>query len=1292
MARHFLAVFGGKVDPSLKSAAASAKGEISGVGTAADEMGTKAGRGSKVLSGALGVAKGAAVGLGVAAGAAGVGLAKLTGGALSRGFDRLDSIDKARGTLQGLGHDAKSVENIMGNALAAVKGTAFGLGDAATVAASTVAAGVKPGKDLERTLKLVGDAATIGQTSMGEMGAIFNKVAASNKIQMGEMNQLMDRGIPVQELLAKQLGVTQGEVAKLASAGKIDFATFQAAMEKGMGGAALKSGETFSGALDNVRAAQGRLGAAFLEPAFAQMPGFFNRLIPIIDRLAPVFTRAGEATGNLVNAALPKIEAGLDWLVGVIERNQESFFRWGETAGRVLGNIGDVAKGVFKIFAEGDFDGTLFSGAGIEEDHPLIGVLFAIREGVISLKDLDLSGLGASFTNFGTSIATAFGGDGVDPAAASAKLQEAVDGASRVVGWLADNSDKLAKAIPFVVGGLIAFRGATIAANAANQMFGQQSAWRTAALFASAGASLANTLATRAATTATVQDTTATNVNAAAKGRATLATKLAAGAQRVLNLVMRANPIGLIITAITLLVGGLVLAYQKSETFRNIVNGIGTAIMSVVRPAIDWFTGTALPALGAFTTWVGQQFLKLWPIIKTAFDIAVAVVTDFIGRISQYFQGGFAVLTGIFDFFKNLFTGNWSGLRDSVLQIAGGLWTMLGAVFGSGRDRALGFVLGLRDRAVTAVTNMRDWVIERVQGLRNGVVEKVTGLRDGAVAIFEGLRDKATELGKAMADQFGREVDSLRSKAAAPIKFVIETVMNNGIIAGYNKVAADIFNLPRIPNIPLGPLAAYESGGRANRVPGSRSRGVDSTLAVSSAGVPIARVDPGEGIVRYRSMQSLDRKHPGAFDYINRFGRLPGLFRGGTMPTPGPVRPHRLPYYSAQYAADMGYGTGSPVYAWRDGRVAQTMYANTSYGNRIRLNHDPGQTLYAHLSQILVAAGQAVRAGQLIGRIGYSGNVRPPGPGGAHLHFEILGGAAQMSGDTGDTGGAGFFDGVKSFLDNITAPMRRLSEITDTPFGKMAAAVPERIKTAMEEKIRSAMDVFGAASDAISGAVAGGSWQGNANLLMQAGRSLGASRLAMKIALMTAAQESSMGTNRTAMSRPNRDGDTGWFQQRLTRGDGSQSQLADPLYALRVFLHGVRVPAGYHVPGLYNIRGWQGMRLGDAAQRVQVSAYPRAYDKWERQAEGWLTSFGYDSGGWLPPGIRLTNNQTGKPEAVLTNDQWTALFDRLDRVASALEAVETDGGDVILTLDGREVARIARAEIRNASKRQVDAA
>src|SRR5690554_6266081 len=241
--------------------------------------------GSRLMDGMNKIGK---AGAKIAGGAIALGL----GTALVKGFQRLDSLDQAESKLTGLGHSAKTVKTIMTNALASVKGTAFGMGEAATTAAGAVAAGIKPGKDLERTLKAVADASTIAGTDMGSMGAIFNKVAASNKVQMDVINQLHDAGVPTLSLLAEQMGVTAEEASKMASKGEVDFATFQAAMESGMGGAALKSGETFSGAMDNVMASFGRVGANFLGVFLPDMKGGLGGLM---EAMAPLEEAAKDA-------------------------------------------------------------------------------------------------------------------------------------------------------------------------------------------------------------------------------------------------------------------------------------------------------------------------------------------------------------------------------------------------------------------------------------------------------------------------------------------------------------------------------------------------------------------------------------------------------------------------------------------------------------------------------------------------------------------------------------------------------------------------------------------------------------------------------------------------------------------------------------------------------------------------------------------------------------------------------------------------------------------------------------
>lgn len=220
-------------------------------------------------------------------GAIGVGVA--AGGAISiglkKGLGRLSAIEVAESKLKGLGNSARDMSGIMQNALASVRGTAYGLEEAATVAASAVAAGVKPGQDLERTLKLVADAATISGRDMESMGLIVNKVLAKGKVQGQEIMQLSQAGIPITQLLAKQMGVTAEAVMDLVSQGKIGAKEFLAAIEDGMGGAALRSGETTVGAFKNMGAAASRLAATLTSGLFGQSKTVFQGITKLFDKL-----------------------------------------------------------------------------------------------------------------------------------------------------------------------------------------------------------------------------------------------------------------------------------------------------------------------------------------------------------------------------------------------------------------------------------------------------------------------------------------------------------------------------------------------------------------------------------------------------------------------------------------------------------------------------------------------------------------------------------------------------------------------------------------------------------------------------------------------------------------------------------------------------------------------------------------------------------------------------------------------------------------------------------------------
>jgi murein DD-endopeptidase MepM/ murein hydrolase activator NlpD len=86
---------------------------------------------------------------------------------------------------------------------------------------------------------------------------------------------------------------------------------------------------------------------------------------------------------------------------------------------------------------------------------------------------------------------------------------------------------------------------------------------------------------------------------------------------------------------------------------------------------------------------------------------------------------------------------------------------------------------------------------------------------------------------------------------------------------------------------------------------------------------------------------------------------------------------------NAHTGQDFAAPYGTPVHAIGDGKIIFAGY-DGAYGNKIAIQHPDGTvSWYAHMSAFVVRSGQ-VKAGEVIGRIGTTGNTTGP-----HLHLEI---------------------------------------------------------------------------------------------------------------------------------------------------------------------------------------------------------------------------------------------------------------------------------------------------------------
>lgn len=703
-----------KLAPNIRKALGSAEKDSESTGR---NIGSR-------MSGALGSAlkTGALV-----AGTAAVGL---LGTALYKGFSRLTGIENATAKLTGLGHSAESVRLIMDNALASVKGTAFGLADAATVAATTVASGIKPGKDLERILRLVADSATIAGTDLGSMGAIFSKVAASNKIQGDVIAQLNDAGIPIVQLLGKELGKTASEVVEMASAGEIGFATFADAMEAGLGGAAQESGATLEGAFANVQAALGRIGAGLLVGVFPQIKGFFNGSIDLLgtlegraqeigqrigDALAGTFAWVGpkirETAGYITNTLTPAIMNGGNALVGWLTPKFQALSDVVRTsvipavsgfAGEMLDKIVPALQAVgawimdVAVPAMVEFfkSSTFLNGMSMlwETLGSVLGsvgdVFSALWPAVKQLAEM----LGDLFVEMKPGIVATLKGAFVGLNVALRVAGKVVAGVAKVIGAIVDWFYRWQDILVPLIAGVAAFVAVikiyrmTVIAIAA-----VQAAWSAATL-----------------------------------GMA-LAAWAAAGAFSAANAALLANPIVLVIAIIAGLVAAFVVAYKKSETFRDVVNATWAAMKiaaEVVFNGIKWVIVNVFNAVKAFID-VSMAVIKA--LFSSTFTAVSNTVTTIMGGVQSTISRAISTVLGIFRGMGSIVTtvvGFFTSMKDGSIRKAGELVTWLSGLPG----RVLSTVTGFATLLFNAGKSL-------IQGLINGIRNKFDQLRGAMGAV-----------------------------------------------------------------------------------------------------------------------------------------------------------------------------------------------------------------------------------------------------------------------------------------------------------------------------------------------------------------------------------------------------------------------------------------------------------------------------------------------------------------------------------------------------------------------------
>lgn len=191
-------------------------------------------------------------------------------------------------------------------------------------------------------------------------------------------------------------------------------------------------------------------------------------------------------------------------------------------------------------------------------------------------------------------------------------------------------------------------------------------------------------------------------------------TKAWTAAQFALNAVMKANPIGIVVTAVTALIAILVVLYKNNETVRKVIDAAWAGIKKAMGAVIDWFTGTAWPALKK--AWeaikpaveaVGKAIETAWNAVKkvftsnefltgakTAFDNFKTALVGIWKVISGAVETAWAVISGVFKVIKGVLTGDFKGAWEALKTMIAGVWDGIKKVISGAWDVIKSTVFG----------------------------------------------------------------------------------------------------------------------------------------------------------------------------------------------------------------------------------------------------------------------------------------------------------------------------------------------------------------------------------------------------------------------------------------------------------------------------------------------------------------------------------------------------------------------------------------------------------------------
>lgn len=284
---------------------------------------------------------------------------------LRRAFAKLETLEEVRAVFDGLGYSAEKVTDIMDATTQAVSGTKYAMADMAQVAKGAMGAGADQQYGLDNYLTRVADLAAFAGGDVSKFGTLLNKALSKGTIDARLLNSMLYAGIPIYNDLAAVMGVSQEELTKLISAGKVGFDDLYRATEK-YNGLAQKLGMSNLGGAGTILAQTwGNIGVAFLEGTYEPLREGLTNLVTFLKSNMPTIKEYGKDFGSAISWLIDYAKTGSTSMLG-LSTNAKKMASALKPVVSVFVNVGKAIAGLPTGFKQAAVATALLTGPALK--------------------------------------------------------------------------------------------------------------------------------------------------------------------------------------------------------------------------------------------------------------------------------------------------------------------------------------------------------------------------------------------------------------------------------------------------------------------------------------------------------------------------------------------------------------------------------------------------------------------------------------------------------------------------------------------------------------------------------------------------------------------------------------------------------------------------------------------------------------------------------------------------------------------------------------------------------------